>query len=141
MNSGLVAFFDSLTTPESEDWQVIVDGKTAHVMAFHEDRTPMGKTLVELAKFELPVRDLKKSVRNPSAGGRPLGCVTVIICSDGVAAGTKLVAWLTHIAKTRNFSVLYLIGQSSTAEAIKEQQNYQAPADFISINTMKVGHA
>ncbi|MFZ0457127.1 MAG: hypothetical protein WAM17_01515 [Rhodoplanes sp.] len=106
----LIAWFESLTTPQSEDWQIVLAGKTAHVAAIHEDRSPMGRALVNMALFEVPIDELKRRVKeypvNQPRGGRPLGCVSVVICRDDFERGNYLANWFANQARKRNFSVI-----------------------------------
>lgn len=141
----LMAWREGLTTLASEDWQIILDGKTAHVMALQEDPTPMGRKIVSFALFEIPIIKMKKVVKAPPVG-RPLGCVTVIVCGDNGWASRNLLDWLVRVARRRGFSVLLVAGPASTAEAIELQRGYMDSGwvealGFTKIDAMAAGHA
>jgi hypothetical protein len=140
----LVAVLDTLTTPDSEHWHVILAGKTVHIMAVQEDPTPMGRKRVSIGLFEIPIAIFKKRVRTlTDKGNRPLGCITVILCLDNLEAGINLLAWLKRMAKEKNFSLLSLLAEGSTAEAVERQREslHYVPAGFASIASMAEGRA
>ena len=143
----LIAWFESLTAPGAEDWQIILDGKTAHVTAIHEDRSPMGRALVNMALFEGPIEELKRRVKeypvNQPRGSRPLGCVSVVICRDDFERGNYFASWLANQARKRNFSVLSISGNASTAEAVAIQRECVdiCPEGFRRLDELEAGYA
>ena len=143
----LIAWIESLTSPDAEDWQIVLAGKKAHVMALHEDPTPMGRKLVNMALFEVSIDELKRRVKeypvNQTRGGRPIGCISVVICQDDFERGNYFANWLANQARKRNFSVLSITARSSTADAVALQRECISicPQGFTRFDDLEAGHA
>lgn len=116
----LIAMYDALTTPQSEDWHIIVDGDTAHVTAFHEDDVN-GRTLVSIIPFKTTLRDLKMRIRKPPRYSRPLGCITVIFCSDNIRDSKRLLGWFARVGKRHVMSVVSTHSPDPAADALALQ--------------------
>ena len=62
----LVAWMETLTTPDSGDWTLIPDGKVIHGMAFREDHpTPAGNRTVGIGLFKISRAELKSGRAAP----------------------------------------------------------------------------
>jgi hypothetical protein len=120
----LVAAMEALTTPDSEDWTLIPEGKVIHGVAWHEDTTPAGNRIVSMGMFKISRAELKDTIKSlPRSNCRQLGCITVIMCSDHARNGTAdLLNWLIHIGRKIGFSVVVVAGSATTADAISAQK-------------------
>jgi hypothetical protein len=117
-----VAYFESLTTPDSEDWMIIPDGNDVHVSAVREivhEPEPQAEGrygLTSLADFKHGVETLPE--------GHGLGCVAVIVCQDFKDTGAvRLLTWLKRQAKAKGFNLTSIHGSATTAEAIKAMKS------------------
>ena len=137
----MVALHESLTSPDAEDWNVILDGKTVHIVAMQKDRTPLGRAVVSVSQFAIPLDEFKKTINaypDHHKGRRRLGVITIVICSDDFERGVYLAQWLTNKARTRNFNVVSIIGKATTAEAVSIQRDFTPPPEFVSIDNLPV---
>ena len=117
MTNAAIAFHESLTTPDSEDWTVIPNHKVVHLTAFRE--TPHNdKPVVRVNYGEAPLADFKKLVEELPVE-HDLGCVCVIICRDFEETGApELLTWLAVQAKAKSFSLTSMYGPATTQGAI-----------------------
>jgi hypothetical protein len=114
------AFMDALTTPDSEDWTLLVDGDTVHVTAYREV-VHAGEQGVMVKSGEGTIADIKAIVRDLPTN-HDLGCVSVILCSDAGKRASDLLCRLTKMARKRGFSVISCFGPSTTAEAVQTRE-------------------
>jgi hypothetical protein len=112
-----LAFQESLTTPDSEDWTIVPDREVIHLTAFRETQHG-GKPVVWTNYGEAPLADFKKLVEELPAG-HDLGCVCVIICRDFEGTGaSELLTWLNAQARAKSFSLTSMYGPATTQGAI-----------------------
>jgi hypothetical protein len=122
-SSAAVAVHESLTTPDSEDWSVIPDRKTVHMIAYRETRGN-GQTFVfkkggaiALSRFKQMVEGLPKD--------HDLGCVTVHLTADAErCGGITFFAWMREQARAKGFSLMSIHGPATTKEAVRVLQSY-----------------
>jgi hypothetical protein len=69
------SFYERLTTPDSEDWNVIVDGDRVHLSAFQEERHKDGSVVVHGRYYVMRLVEFKKTVKQLPADHN-IGCVT-----------------------------------------------------------------
>jgi hypothetical protein len=123
MDKVMIAFHESLTAPDKEDWSIIPAGEEIHLTAVQEGLDRAGQRRVWLQYNQLPLAELKRVV-NHLPKKHNLGCVTIIMCKDNADnGGNTLLAWLNGKAKKKNFSLTSMFGPASTAEAISVMQS------------------
>jgi hypothetical protein len=118
--AALVALHESLTTPDSEDWTLLVDGESLYLTAVREREGTAYATYVTTTVSGLKAGGTHGSIENFKKD-HGLGCLTVILPSDAEErGGFDLLFWLTTIAKQTNaFSLTSITGCVPTAEAVE----------------------
>jgi hypothetical protein len=119
------ALHASLTTPDSEDWTVVVDGATVHVAAYRETRNGDGKPVVWTRGGEGRLADFKHLVEHLPKD-HDLGCVSVILPRDADArGGATMLRWLHKKSRrSQKFNVIAIAGPATTREAAEVLQSY-----------------
>jgi hypothetical protein len=111
--------FEALTSPDKEDWTVIVDGEDVCVTAMQEQTLPNGECKVWVTGGMGKVADLKKLVESLPPNSR-LGMVSFAFPTDYEETGAMDVfLWLREQARAKDFSLVTLHGSIDTKKAIE----------------------
>ena|SRR5215471_12632569 len=107
-------FYESLTTPDSEDWVMIVDEEQTYLAEIQEI-SGTGYSRVIRVKTD----DVFDVIRNLPAD-HPLGCVNLILPTDADERGVQeMRTFLSEFAAKKGFSFIETVGFVPTAEAIE----------------------
>jgi hypothetical protein len=117
------SFYERLTTPDSEDWNVIVDGDRVHLSAFQEERHKDGSVVVHGRYYVMRLVEFKKTVKQLPADHN-IGCVTLSMPRDYKKSGAFLFCFLSKQAKRKDFSLTTMHGPADTAAAVSSMASW-----------------
>ena|SRR5258706_330893 len=111
--AAIAAVHESLTTPESEDWTMLVDGDDLHMIAMREidgsARAIAGRATVSEFQSGLLERMTLEQ----------LGVVTLILPTDAEErGGYAFLAWMQDMAEKHDFNLLTMMGNVPTDKAL-----------------------
>ena len=110
----------SLTTPESEDWNVVPNGNRILIIAMREQRSQSGR-LVSSWKGGWCHRATMLRLLGNLPEKHELGVVSVFVTNDAEAAGTHtLLSELANLGERKSFNVLSMVvPRADTKQCIK----------------------
>ena len=113
MTDALKKFYGSLTTSDSEDWVMIVNGEQTYLAEIQEIAGTGHSRIIKVK-----TSDVETVVRNLPDNHR-LGAVNLILPTDADERGAReMRTFLSEFAGKKNFSYVETIGLVSTDEAI-----------------------
>jgi hypothetical protein len=118
VGAAMKAVLDSLTTPDKEDWTILVDGEDLRLSCFREDAGNAEGMHVWTTVADFMAGGPKGSIETAPLDG--LGCVTSILPTDAEERGAlDVLCWMQSIARKRGFKLLTVIGTVPTREAVR----------------------
>jgi hypothetical protein len=115
----MAAYADAkLTTPDKEDWQILLVGNEIQLDAFKQVTEG-----IQVRSGRIPLGTFKRCIEQLRSDHN-LGYIMLIVCKDtDLKQAAELTVWLTKWAKSKNFSFVSFHGPASTAEALRAEQH------------------